>query len=221
MGGMRKIKQKREITGNIEALTQQVLETANQVESGIKSTNDKAIETLNNALKCGKLLLQLKKLLTHGAWGEWQVKHCAVLSARTIQRYMKLAKELPKAPHVADCVSLRQAYLLSGAITAPKPKMENIGKTQAPPVPPVPPAEETDVIGELSLADLIQAVIERLDSDLHSALVDGESGDYVIMEAKPLAEWFILHHEKNDEMRRNKLAAIQVDLVNAPLPLAA
>ena len=48
--------------------------------------------TLEHALACGDLLIEAKAKLAHGTWRPWLAEHCALLSERTAQVYISLAK---------------------------------------------------------------------------------------------------------------------------------
>lgn len=52
----------------------------------------KAIE---RALEAGDLLIQAKTHVQHGEWHSWLRQHCPSISPRTVQNYMRIARELP------------------------------------------------------------------------------------------------------------------------------
>lgn len=52
----------------------------------------KAIE---RALEAGDLLIQAKASIAHGEWQSWLRQHCPSISPRTVQNYMRIARELP------------------------------------------------------------------------------------------------------------------------------
>ena len=70
---------------------------------------------LRHAVEAGTLLIRAKGQVPHGAWLTWLATHCE-LSDRLAQKYMRVARDLPKleaadpanTPRVAD-LSLRQA----------------------------------------------------------------------------------------------------------------
>jgi hypothetical protein len=71
---------------------------------------------LEHALKAGQLLLEAKGAIGHGGWIAWLKKNCQV-SDRLAQKYMRVARELPKldaanTPRVAD-LSFREALRLT------------------------------------------------------------------------------------------------------------
>src|SRR5918996_452882 len=57
--------------------------------------HDHAHKAVDHALTTGKLLLQAKALVPHGQWGAWLKNNCS-LTDRTAQRYMRVARDLPK-----------------------------------------------------------------------------------------------------------------------------
>jgi hypothetical protein len=83
--------------------------------SRINAEHDAATASFNtgleHALTCGRLLIEAKAKIPHGAWLPWLEKNCTV-STRMSQIYMRVAKETPQlgsnAKRVAD-FSLRQA----------------------------------------------------------------------------------------------------------------
>ena len=62
------------------------------------------------AAKTGRLLAEAKSKCEHGTWRQWVADNCR-FSLRTGQLYMRIARELPKAQHVAR-LSLREAAKL-------------------------------------------------------------------------------------------------------------
>lgn len=56
-----------------------------------------ANSAVQHALRCGELLLQAKAQLQHGEWLGWLRDNCHV-GTREAQRYMRLAREVPKLP---------------------------------------------------------------------------------------------------------------------------
>ena len=100
----------------------------------INAAHDEVLASVRTALghacRAGDLLLEAKRQLGHGAWGPWLRQHCAVTN-RTAQKYMQLARELPKltakAPRVAD-LSLREGIHLvsfAGRIAALAPELQD------------------------------------------------------------------------------------------------
>jgi Protein of unknown function (DUF3102) len=73
---------------------------------------------IDEALKAGEYLIEVKRRERHGNWGQWLKRHCKI-PERTAQRHMRLKEEWPKIEercqaekrHVAD-LSLREAERL-------------------------------------------------------------------------------------------------------------
>lgn len=70
---------------------------------------------LQHALEAGRLLIEAKAKakVGHGAWLDWLKENCNTISERTVQAYMRVAREVPnldpaKAQRVAD-MSFRHA----------------------------------------------------------------------------------------------------------------
>ena len=87
---------------------------------------------LEHALAAGQLLIAAKEQIKHGEWLGWLEEHCEI-DERLAQKYMRVAREMPKlaekqpanTPRVAD-LSFRQALDLvaANAHTARKIKPE-------------------------------------------------------------------------------------------------
>jgi hypothetical protein len=60
---------------------------------------------LRHALEAGRLLLEAKAALPHGAWLPWLRANCKV-PERTAQRYMRLARDLPALLEAENSASL-------------------------------------------------------------------------------------------------------------------
>ena len=88
---------------------------AAQINAAHENACSSVRTALEHAREAGDLLLEAKRQLGHGAWLRWLRQHCTAVSERTAQKYMQLARELPrltaKAPRVAD-LSLREAIHL-------------------------------------------------------------------------------------------------------------
>jgi Protein of unknown function (DUF3102) len=80
---------------------------------------------LHHALEAGRLLLEAKTGLPHGAWLPWLREHCT-MPERTAQLYMRLARELPaqlegdKSARLAD-LSISEAADLLARHREPEP----------------------------------------------------------------------------------------------------
>src|SRR5690242_3025151 len=88
----------------LQDIAAHVNESHRQCEQSLK-------QGLEHALEAGRLLLEAKGRLEHGQWLPWLQANCDV-SERLAQKYMRVAKELPKldpenTPRVAD-LSFRQ-----------------------------------------------------------------------------------------------------------------
>jgi Protein of unknown function (DUF3102) len=72
---------------------------------------------VRHAVRCGKALAKLKKLLDHGDWSRWVEERCAV-NRMTANRYIRLAS---RADLLTPDMTIREAYIAVGVIT-PKPQ---------------------------------------------------------------------------------------------------
>jgi hypothetical protein len=96
---------------------------------------------VHHALEAGRLLLEAKAGLPHGAWLPWLQENCA-FPERTARLYMKVARELPahlegdKSATVAD-LTLREAVDLLARHCEPEPLRVRVREV-IPPDPPEP-----------------------------------------------------------------------------------
>ena len=104
---------------------------AAQINEAHKEACASVRTALGHAARAGDFLLEAKRQLGHGAWLPWLRQHCTDVSERMAQKYMQLARELPKltakAPRVAD-LSLREAIHLvsvTGQIAALAPELQD------------------------------------------------------------------------------------------------
>ena len=71
---------------------------------------------LDHAVACGKLLIRAKNSLPHGQWLPWLEEHCPDISERLAQRYMRVARDMPRIdttnPTRVSDLSLHQALEL-------------------------------------------------------------------------------------------------------------
>lgn len=54
-----------------------------------------ARDALDHALEAGRLLIEAKAKLTHGAWLPWLETNCPEIKKRQVQRYIRLAEKVP------------------------------------------------------------------------------------------------------------------------------
>lgn len=52
-------------------------------------------KAIARALEAGDLLIQAKARVQHGEWQSWLREHCPSIAPRTVQNYMRIARELP------------------------------------------------------------------------------------------------------------------------------
>ena len=82
----------------------------NQAHAEAQAYASKAVE---RALVAGDLLIQAKARVAHGQWLPWLKTHCHAISTRTIQDYMRVARELPPEKRsAAHLPSVREALRL-------------------------------------------------------------------------------------------------------------
>lgn len=86
----------------------------------------KAIE---RALEAGDLLIQAKGRVAHGDWQSWLRQHCPNISPRTVQNYMRIARELPAEKRTDAHLTVNGALKL---LAGPAPEAPAIANENEP-----------------------------------------------------------------------------------------
>lgn len=84
-----------------------------------------AAQAIEQAIRCGQLLIEAKGKLEHGQWWEWLTLNCPEISRTTAVRYMALASKSSHVSFLSDCKSMTCAYIAAGILPAPVEKDEN------------------------------------------------------------------------------------------------
>lgn len=71
------------------------VQLATRIQKEIRLSQKAFAKSIEHAVEAGKLLLQAKRGLNHGQWGEWLEENVSV-TERQAQKYMRLAKNKPK-----------------------------------------------------------------------------------------------------------------------------
>jgi hypothetical protein len=105
------------VSSPLAELADQINREHAAVEAGLRAS-------LHHAVLVGQLLIEAKRQIEHGNWGQWVGANCH-FSEKTAQNYMRVARSLPalqaKSATVAD-LSLRDALALLAVPTSfPKP----------------------------------------------------------------------------------------------------
>jgi hypothetical protein len=104
------------------------------IQKAEQDTNKSAVQ---RAIILGRTLCQAKEKVGHGKWEKWLTDNCRDISARTAQRYMKLADspEVRAALGKNDTVSvlsLRKALALANPSTKqPKPPSDEYDQVES------------------------------------------------------------------------------------------
>lgn len=79
-----------------------------------------ASKAVERALQAGDLLIAVKGQLAHGEFGPWCAEHLPEISRRTLQDYIRVAKEFPAEMRSAAFLpsSLRKALKLASRLTS-------------------------------------------------------------------------------------------------------
>lgn len=109
------IPENKEVIMNIAPLSVQpsdLPDIAQRINQAVDFAQQSAHSAVEHAIKAGRLLIEAKTQVEHGAWEDWLRSNCTV-APRTAQAYMRLAKQYPslddaKAQRVAD-LPLREA----------------------------------------------------------------------------------------------------------------
>jgi hypothetical protein len=125
---MKQILQVQDFVGNSEHMTN--AELARGISAFSKQASGFSLHALKAgasalvyAWACGKLLNTAKANLGRGDFGAWRDEHLGddVLSERTSQRYMQLAKQSDNVKALLEwSPSLRQAYIACGILPEPE-----------------------------------------------------------------------------------------------------
>jgi hypothetical protein len=102
-------------------------------------------DALAHAIACGALLISQKDICKRGTWMKWCQTHCAEMSQRTIDEYMRIARDkdlLPGPDSQRCCQSIRDALKIIKKAN-PRPRRS-------------PPGARNKPNGSPDLADLIK-----------------------------------------------------------------
>lgn len=103
----------------LEAVAAQI----NQAHSEAQAYAAKAVE---RALVAGDLLIEAKSRVKHGEFIPWCKQHCPAISQRTIQDYMRVARELPiEKRSAAYLPSVREALRVVAGEEREPPALEH------------------------------------------------------------------------------------------------
>lgn len=88
---------------------------------------------LPHVLVAGMLLIEAKKQVPVGSWGDWLARHCE-LALKTAQVYMKVARELPERLHadVSVPVARLSTYQALKLLAGPRAPARNRSTLQQP-----------------------------------------------------------------------------------------
>lgn len=85
---------------------------ATQINAAHEEAQAYASKAVERALVAGDLLNSVKATLKHGEFIPWCKAHCPAISERQLQRYMKVARELPIEKRHESYLSLNEALRL-------------------------------------------------------------------------------------------------------------
>lgn len=98
---------------------------ATQINAAHEEAQTYASKAVERALVAGDLLLKAKAQCQHGQWLPWLRAHCPAISTRTIQNYMRVARELPAEKRTDAYLSLNEVLrLVAGPATDAEPTSE-------------------------------------------------------------------------------------------------
>lgn len=193
----------------LEDYAKAILDAHQSVEATDRLSKKHGKESIAAATKAGKYLNDAKALVGHGKWLKWLAANCKGVSDTTAQRYMKIAKN-SHVNYLTECTSLRQAYILTGAI-----KAGHLDKN--PDESPTPDENEPakDETPQTILAKLgrqfagcqnLYKSLQKASPDLEGALFDTCEMDVTPLPIL-LGQW---HHSVNDILSFFGLPTIQV-----------
>lgn len=82
---------------------------AAEINAAHRAAQEYASKAVERALQAGDLLIEAKSRLAHGEFGPWCKRHCPDISIRTIQNYMRVARELPVEKRTDAHLGLNEA----------------------------------------------------------------------------------------------------------------
>jgi hypothetical protein len=165
---------------NVVAISQpdRLTDLAGKINSEQEAAFNAGLDALEHFAKCGHLLIQAKKLVSHGEWMPWLEANTEV-GQRAVNNYMRLAENWDAiAPQISNRVAnIKDALKL---IAKPKPK----------PTPDLPPVtgdepdgdfdyeggEEEHAPGELPNSMRIRGFLHRAKEAKEMAEADDMSG---------------------------------------------
>lgn len=100
----------------LHKLKRTINDSAEAVESLVKSVKDKSRQALAEALVCGGALLKAKFILGFGQFEKWCRENCKKVSEKTARNYMRLAKGQSVADLLATGGGLKEAYISIGIL---------------------------------------------------------------------------------------------------------
>jgi hypothetical protein len=89
-------------TTEIRKLSKEAKQFYAEAEKARGLVEDGAMTALEKAWQCGKRLNAIKTIIGHGNWETWRESQLPELDDRTAHRYMKVARDNPKASRVTD-----------------------------------------------------------------------------------------------------------------------
>ena len=102
--------------------------TLDSLAANIRIEHGRAValarDALDHALKAGRLLIEAKAKLAHGAWLPWLETNCPEIQKRQVQRYIRLAEKVPALSKASreTHLSIRGALAL---LAESKPEQES------------------------------------------------------------------------------------------------
>jgi hypothetical protein len=103
-----------------QAQIEKILAAHGDVKSFDALSEENGRKAIQAAITAGQELQGVRDLLKHGEFTPWLEANITDISPETVRRYMRLAANA-SLPLLADCTSLRQAYLATGIIKAASP----------------------------------------------------------------------------------------------------
>lgn len=207
-----------QITVEQKAQIENILVAHTQVLACNAVSEDNGRKSIEAAITAGKSLKEIKGDVGHGKFTAWLDKHLKDISAETARRYMRLAQANPKK--LANCTSLRQAYLAVKVISTSAPRKARTTGTASANTGTMPngatqaatgttgnastttPSPAAPVADKPALSELVEMVMSHL-----SYLKDEGEIKAATEAIAPCGLWYI--------QRRGRLAEIAV------LPIAA
>jgi hypothetical protein len=152
-------------------------DVAAQIRSEHALAIQRATDALGHARITGELLVMARDAVPAGQWQAWIARECPDISARTVRRYMQLAREWPR---VATATTVRAAL---AALAPPGPDSAPVGELVQPP--------ENSIVERLSLPLPVEMRVAVEPGHVTLGVLDGDLALMVTESQRHRGYWYV------------------------------